>query len=88
VCGYLPPVAQKTTTQKSVSTTFTGYYIAKTSGSLISEMKTTKGISHSKFSNGEPGSSVSIVSGYGLDGRSVGRSVEVRSTAEVQGFFL
>jgi hypothetical protein len=32
----------------------------------------------------EPGSSVSIVSGYGLDDR----AIEVRSPAEVKGFFL
>jgi hypothetical protein len=33
---------------------------------------------------GEPGSSVSVVSGYGLDDR----AIEVRSSAEVKGFFL
>jgi hypothetical protein len=33
---------------------------------------------------GEPGSSVNIVSGYGLDDR----SIEVRSPAEAKGFFL
>jgi hypothetical protein len=33
---------------------------------------------------GEPGSSVSIVSGYGLDYR----EIEVRSPAEAKGFFL
>jgi hypothetical protein len=33
--------------------------------------------------NGEPGSSVSIVSGYGLDYR----TIEVRSPAEAKGFF-
>jgi hypothetical protein len=33
---------------------------------------------------GEPGSSVSIVSGYGLDDR----EIEVRSSAEAKGFFL
>jgi hypothetical protein len=32
----------------------------------------------------EPGSSVSIVSGYGLDDR----AIEVRSPAEAKGFFL
>jgi hypothetical protein len=32
----------------------------------------------------EPGSSVSIVSGYGLDDR----AIEVRSLAEAKGFFL
>jgi hypothetical protein len=32
----------------------------------------------------EPGSSVSIVSGYGLDDRAIG----VRSPAEAKGFFL
>jgi hypothetical protein len=32
----------------------------------------------------EPGSSVSIVSGYGLDDR----MIEVRSPAEAKGFFL
>jgi hypothetical protein len=32
----------------------------------------------------EPGSSVSIVSGYGLDYR----AIEVRSPAEAKGFFL
>jgi hypothetical protein len=32
----------------------------------------------------EPGSAVSIVSGYGLDDR----AIEVRSPAEVKGFFL
>jgi hypothetical protein len=32
----------------------------------------------------EPGSSVSVVSGYGLDGR----VIEVRSPAEAKGFFL
>jgi hypothetical protein len=34
--------------------------------------------------NCEPGSSVSIVTGYGLDDR----AIEVRSPAEVKGFFL
>jgi hypothetical protein len=34
--------------------------------------------------NGEPGSSVSIVYGYGLDDR----TIEVRSSAEAKGFFL
>jgi hypothetical protein len=33
---------------------------------------------------GEPGSSVAIVSGYGLDDR----VIEVRSPAEAKGFFL
>jgi hypothetical protein len=33
---------------------------------------------------GEPGSSVSVVSGYGLDDR----EIEVRSSAKVKGFFL
>jgi hypothetical protein len=33
---------------------------------------------------GKPGSSVSIVSGYGLDHR----AIEVRSSAEAKGFFL
>jgi hypothetical protein len=33
---------------------------------------------------GEPGSSVSTVSGYGLDDR----AIEVRSPAEAKGFFL
>jgi hypothetical protein len=33
---------------------------------------------------GEPGSSVSIVPGYGLDDR----AIEVRSLAEAKGFFL
>jgi hypothetical protein len=32
----------------------------------------------------EPGSSISIVSGYGLDGR----AIEVRYPPEVNGFFL
>jgi hypothetical protein len=32
----------------------------------------------------QPGSSVSIVSGYGLDDR----AIEVRSPAEAKGFFL
>jgi hypothetical protein len=36
------------------------------------------------FLFGEPGSSGSIVSGYGLDDR----AIEVRSPAEVKGFFL
>jgi hypothetical protein len=36
------------------------------------------------FLYGEPGSSVSIVSGYGLDDR----AIEVRSPAEKKGFFL
>jgi hypothetical protein len=34
--------------------------------------------------NGEPGSSVSIMSGYGLDDR----AIEVRSPAQDKGFFL
>jgi hypothetical protein len=34
--------------------------------------------------SGEPGSSVSIVSGYGLDDQ----AIEVRSSAEARGFFL
>jgi hypothetical protein len=34
--------------------------------------------------NGEPGSSVRIVSGYGLDDR----EIEVRFSAEAKGFFL
>jgi hypothetical protein len=34
--------------------------------------------------SGEPGNSVSIVSGYGLDDR----AIEVRFPAEVNGFFL
>jgi hypothetical protein len=34
--------------------------------------------------NGEPGSSVSTVSGYGLDDR----AIEVQSHAEAKGFFL
>jgi hypothetical protein len=34
--------------------------------------------------NGDPGSSVSIVSGYGLDDR----VIEFRSPAETKGFFL
>jgi hypothetical protein len=33
---------------------------------------------------GEPGSPVSVVSGYGLDDR----AIEVRSPAEAKGFFL
>jgi hypothetical protein len=41
-----------------------------------------------KFTNAEsmdePGSSVSIVSGYGLDDR----AIEVRSLAKTKGFFL
>jgi hypothetical protein len=37
-----------------------------------------------KFSYGGPGSSVSIVCGYGLDER----AIEVRSPAEAKGFFL
>jgi hypothetical protein len=36
------------------------------------------------LSHCEPGSSVSIVSGYGLDDR----AIEVRSPAEAKGFFL
>jgi hypothetical protein len=36
------------------------------------------------FTNYEPGSSGSIVSGYGLDHR----AIEVRSPAEAKGFFL
>jgi hypothetical protein len=36
------------------------------------------------YLQGEPGSSVSIVSGYGLDDR----AIEVRSSAEAKGFFL
>jgi hypothetical protein len=36
------------------------------------------------LSEREPGSSVSIVSGYGLDDR----AIEVRSPAEAKGFFL
>jgi hypothetical protein len=36
------------------------------------------------FHSGEPGSSVSIVSDYGLDVR----TIEVRSRAEAKGFFL
>jgi hypothetical protein len=44
---------------------------------------------YSKYSannsnKGQPGSSVSIMSGYGLDER----AIEVRSSAEVKGFFL
>jgi hypothetical protein len=34
--------------------------------------------------HGQPGSSVSIVSGYGLDDR----AIEVRSPAEARGYFL
>jgi hypothetical protein len=36
------------------------------------------------FKKREPGSSVSIVSGYGLDDR----AIEVRTPAEAKGFFL
>jgi hypothetical protein len=39
-----------------------------------------KAVSHCR----EPGSSVSVVSGYGLDDR----AIEVRSPAEAKGFFL
>jgi hypothetical protein len=39
---------------------------------------------YSATRNCEPGSSVSIVSGYGLDDR----AIEVRSPAEAKGFFL
>jgi hypothetical protein len=41
-------------------------------------------IVNTKQQVGEPGSSVSIVSGYGLDDR----AIEVRSPAEAKGFFL
>jgi hypothetical protein len=37
-----------------------------------------------KYTHGEPGSSVSIVSDYGLDDW----AIEVRSPAEAKGFFL
>jgi hypothetical protein len=45
------------------------------------------------FPGGEPDSSVSIVSGYGLDARaievrSLTEAIEVRSLAEAIGFFL
>jgi hypothetical protein len=36
------------------------------------------------FHHGEPGRSVSIVSGYGLDSR----AIEVQTPAEAKGFFL
>jgi hypothetical protein len=36
------------------------------------------------YFKGEPGSSVSTMSGYGLDDR----AIEVRSPAEAKGFFL
>jgi hypothetical protein len=39
---------------------------------------------HGQLHKHEPGSSVSIASGYGLDGR----AIEVRSPAEAKGFFL
>jgi hypothetical protein len=42
------------------------------------------GINTVCFKSQEPGSSVSIVSGYGLDDR----AIEVRSPAEAKGFFL
>jgi hypothetical protein len=39
---------------------------------------------HGLYLVSEPGSSVSIASGYGLDDR----AIEVRSPAKVEGFFL
>jgi hypothetical protein len=41
-------------------------------------------LAHVLYDTGEPGSSVSIVSGYGLDDR----VIKVRSPAETKGFFL
>jgi hypothetical protein len=44
--------------------------------------KVSKTVAYAKY--GEPGSSVSVVSGYRLDDR----TIEVRSPAEAKGFFL
>jgi hypothetical protein len=49
------------------------------SGSCATEL-----VSYGLLNNSEPGSSVSIVSGYGLNDR----AIEVRSPAEAKGFFL
>jgi hypothetical protein len=50
---------------------------------MLKIMKTVS-IKRAIYVNGEPGSSVSIVSDYGLDDRAIG----VRSAAEVRDFFL
>jgi hypothetical protein len=47
-------------------------------------LQSLKEISSDDAQKSEPGSSVSIVSGYGLDNR----AIEVRSPAEAEGFFL